>query len=159
MKRYLLILIFFIFSQVKADVTIKSCDGEYNARIVRQGTMLVERGNSIIASMKIDHDISGGSFSLDHSLLVVYGLPNKIDIRYPQTIHLSLYSINAQSHTVLMNEVYGGGVYGTSFSTDQHFISVDTQSGIDVLNLKTKTNKLYDPSHVLDFPTQHCSES
>jgi hypothetical protein len=157
MKRRPIIFLLILWAgMARAGVIVKSCDGEYTARIDHSGTMLVERGKLTVKYIKIDHDISGGVFSRDDSLLIVYGLPNKIDARYPQTTRLSLYAVSMQPHAI-MKEVYGGGIYGVAFSTDQRFVFVENKFGMDVLDVLNKTAKSFDSSHVLGFSTQSCA--
>ena len=156
MKRSLIFSQFLFWTELAAaGVTIRSCDETYTAKIDVRGTLVIKRDTRIVNSIKIDHDVLGGVFSLDNSLLIVYGAPNKIDPVYPQVTHLSLYAVGEHRRT-LVKEVYGGGVYGVAFSTDQRFASVENQFGIDVLNVRAKTTQSFDPTYVVGFSTQQC---
>ncbi|WP_157259214.1 hypothetical protein [Burkholderia ubonensis] len=109
----------------------------------------------MVGTAKIDHDIDGGVFSLDDSLMIVYGVPKKISRQYPQKTILSVYRIFPRP-TVIMSEVYGGGVYDASFSDSQKFIVVDNQFGIDVLDVIREKSKSFDSTYTPDFSIQKC---
>lgn len=157
MTRLLLIFLFiFGVNVAQAGISITSCDGAYAAKINASGVLVIKHGPHTVNSARIDHEISGGTFSLDNSLLVVYGFPTKIDRAYPQVTHLSLYAVGEHKRA-LMKESYGGGVYGVAFSTGQHFVSVDNQYGVDILNVGTKTSQSFDPTYVVGFTTQQCA--
>lgn len=72
---------------------IGSCDDRYWATDVVRGRITIKDGSRNIGSVNVDHAVRGGRFSLDGSVLVVFGLPNVFDVNYPQTTHLSVLSI------------------------------------------------------------------
>ncbi|WP_155836893.1 hypothetical protein [Paraburkholderia mimosarum] len=157
MKKYLLLALMAMFiGDVRAAV-VSSCDGDYSARNDGRGQMIVEHDGRNIGSAHIGHAIDGGVFSLDNSILVLFGLPKKIDSRYPQVIHLSVYLVKPKIH-LIESEVYGGGVYDAAFSDDQNFIVVDNQFGVDVINLKERKAQSFDATYVPQFKTQQCGK-
>ncbi len=87
--------------------------------------------------------------------MIVYGVPKKISRQYPQKTILSVYRIFPRP-TVIMSEVYGGGVYDASFSDSQKFIVVDNQFGIDVLDVIREKSKSFDSTYTPDFSIQKC---
>lgn len=135
MRQLLIIFLFtFLPELATAGITIKSCDGTYTAKVDVLGTLVIQRDTRKVNLIKINHDVSGGVFSLDNSLVIVYGLPNKIDPAYPQVTHLSLCAVG-EHRRALVKAVYGGDVYGVTFSTSQRFASVENQFGVDILNV------------------------
>ncbi|MFL9877150.1 hypothetical protein PQR63_02055 [Herbaspirillum rhizosphaerae] len=156
MKRFLIIFIFSMWAELAmAGIIVTSCDGSHKAKINTKGALLVKSDKGIEKSIKMDHNISGGLFSLDNSLLIVYGLPDKIDPTYPQVMRLSVYRIGRHQRAI-MNETYGGAIYKVAFSADQRFVLVENQFGIDVLNVAKKTAKSFDPAYVAEFSMQLC---
>jgi len=135
--------------------TIKSCDTEFTAIIAIPGVMQLKRNEKEIRKIPVDHNIDGGSFSSDDSLLVIFGTPIKINRNYPQVTHLSLYRLRPQP-TLLMREVYGGGVYDARFSSDQRFVLVENQFGADVLDISRMKSKSFEPTYSPPFLTQKC---
>lgn len=45
--------------------------------------------------------------------------------------------------------MYGGGVYGATFSVDQKFIVVPNQFGVDVVDVNEKKSHSF---YIVDFP-------
>jgi hypothetical protein len=143
-------------SYAHAEVSISSCDGKYVAAENLTGKLLLKKGTSTIDLSQIDHFISGGVFSLDNSLLVVYGPPKRVDPTYPQVTHLTLFDTRSRP-IVVVKEIYGGGIYMPSFSVDQRFLAIPNQYGIDVLDMKSRKVESFDLLHPVEFPTQRCS--
>jgi patatin-like phospholipase/acyl hydrolase len=138
-----------------AAVTIKSCDTEISARIAAPGIMYLERSGRNIGKTSIDHNIDGGVFSSDGSLLIVFGIPNRVNREYPQVTHLSLYRLQPNP-ALLMREVYGGGVYDAEFSEGQRFVLVENQFGVDVLDFLKRKSKSFELMYSPPFLTQKC---
>ncbi|WP_157655332.1 hypothetical protein [Burkholderia ubonensis] len=155
MSRYIFVIAILLWvGSAAAEIEVKSCDNMFSAKS-SHGSIVVERAGKVVGTAKIDHDIDGGVFSLDDSLMIVYGVPKKINRQYPQRTILSVYRIFPHP-AVIMSEVYGGGVYGASFSDSQNFVIVDNQFGIDVLDVIHKKSKSFDPAYTPDFSTQKC---
>ncbi|WP_157381419.1 hypothetical protein [Burkholderia ubonensis] len=155
MSRYIFVIAMLLWAgRAGAEIEVKSCDNMFSAKSSR-GSMVIEHAGKVVGTAKIDHDIDGGAFSLDDSLMIVYGVPKKISRRYPQRTILSVYRIFPHP-AVIMSEVYGGGVYGASFSDSQKFVVVSSQFGIDVLDVIRKKSKSFDPTYTPDFSTQKC---
>lgn len=69
--------------------------------------MAVLRGGRHVGAMKIDHSIDGGVFSLDDSVLIIFGLPFAMDRRFPQVSYPSIYLIGRDVRAV--GEGFMGG--------------------------------------------------
>ncbi|AJX14348.1 hypothetical protein [Burkholderia ubonensis] len=155
MSRYIFVIAILLWvGSAAAEIEVKSCDNMFSAKS-SHGSIVVERAGKVVGTAKIDHDIDGGVFSLDDSLMIVYGVPKKISRQYPQRTILSVYRIFPHP-AVIMSEVYGGGVYDASFSDSQKFVVVDNQFGIDVLDVIHKKSKSFDSAYNPDFSTQKC---
>lgn len=157
MTKCFLFLLLVIFGVGARAEVVTSCDGNYLAKINNRHEMVVERGGQRVGAMKIDHAIDGGVFSFDDSILIIFGLPNKIDVRSPQVTHLSVYSIRPRI-SLMEGEVYGGGVYDASFSSDQKFVVVNNQFGVDVLNIEKRKAQSFGATYVPEFKTQQCEK-
>ena len=53
-----------------AEAVIKSCDSTYSVKSGRE-SIVVEHAGEVVGAAKIDHDMEGGVFSMDNSLIVV----------------------------------------------------------------------------------------
>ncbi|MBN3833855.1 hypothetical protein [Burkholderia sp. Ac-20344] len=97
----------------------------------------------MIGAVKINHHINGGVFSLDGRSLVVYGIPNKIDLRDPRAQFASVYDLNP-SLRMIFRGAYGGGIYEVAIGSGKKiFVSSRFEFGfVDIGNIKIKS---YDP--------------
>jgi hypothetical protein len=153
--RYFLIAAMFLWSaSTMAEAVVKSCDATFSAASNNHGSMIIENNGKITGKVRLDHDIDGGVFSLDDSLLVVYGLPKRVSRKYPQATRLSVYKVSPRP-TLVMNEMYGGGVYDALFSDNQKFVVVENQYGVDVLDLIRRKSKSFDSTYA-PYSTQKC---
>ncbi|MDR5800877.1 hypothetical protein [Caballeronia sp. LZ001] len=157
MKKYLLLTLMAMFIGDVHATIVSSCDGGYSAKNHGRGRLIVEHGEKKIGSAHIDHAIDGGTFSLDDSILVLFGLPKKLDTHYPQVTHLSVYLVKPEIH-LIESAVYGGGVYDATFSEEQKFIVVRNQFGVDVINLKEPKAQSFEATYVPPFKTQQCAK-
>lgn len=158
MKRYFLLFLLVIFlSDARAQV-INSCDGGYSAMVVGRGSILVEHAGKKIGSIRAEHGIAGGAFDSDGALLVVYGLPNKVDPRSPQAEYLTVYLTRPRLHEIL-KRTYGGGVYEVAIGTDPDLLFVSSRFGFEIVNIKTKKIKSFDPLSEPKFSRQQCKSS
>ncbi|WP_143037262.1 hypothetical protein [Paraburkholderia tuberum] len=158
MKKYLFLFFLMIFLGNACAAVVSSCDGNYLAMDDVRGQVTIKHDGRNIGLAKIDHAIRGGVFSLDGSMLVVFGLPTKIDANYPQVTHLSIFSVKPKMQ-LIEREVYGGGVYDAAFSVDKNFIVVENQFGVDVINLRKKKAQSFDAAYIPQFKTQQCSKN
>lgn len=155
MRRVLVFVLLILFIDLaNAAQIIKSCDEKYSANL-DHGLLSIERSSKIVSSYRIDHGYSGGAFTLDGSLLVIFGVPNKINSKYPQVTKLSVFRVGKKIRPI-MKEIYGGVVYEAAFSSDQRFVAVQNQYGVDILDLTSKTSKSFGVTHEIDFSTQKC---
>lgn len=143
-------------AHAQAEVIV-SCDRAVSARIEKSGVLVFERDGGTTAAAKIDHDIVGGAFSVDKAMLAVYGVPNKIDAKYPQAMRLSLYALERRARRV-MRRMYGAAVYEVAFDLEPSRLVVNSRFGIDVIDVKTKKVESFDASSNLQPPVQHCGE-
>ncbi len=157
-KKYLFLFFLMIFLGNACAAVVSSCDGNYLAMDDVRGQVTIKHDGRNIGLAKIDHAIRGGVFSLDGSMLVVFGLPTKIDANYPQVTHLSIFSVKPKMQ-LIEREVYGGGVYDAAFSVDKNFIVVENQFGVDVINLRKKKAQSFDAAYIPQFKTQQCSKN
>nr|WP_141661981.1 hypothetical protein [Burkholderia ambifaria] len=155
MRKYSsLILLLISLGDVSAEV-VSSCDGRYLATDVVRGRMAIEKDGKNFGSAKVGHAIHGGVFSLDNSMLVVFGLPNKIDVSYPQVMHLSVFSLGSKIE-IIESQVYGGAVYDAAFSVDKKYIVVSNQFGVDVIDVVEKRSSSFDIAYLPKFDVQQC---
>lgn len=136
---------------------VKSCDGQTTARVVasRPEFMAVDREREKLGTVKIDHDIVGGVFDSTDKLLIVYGLPNKVDLKNPQAQYLSIYIATPHPRFV-MKRTYGGGIYEVAIGVDPNLILVVGRFGFEVINVKTKKVEIFDPLSEPKFLSQRC---
>jgi hypothetical protein len=158
MKKYILLSLLLIFLSGARAQAVSSCDGRYSAKIVGRSEMLIEHAERKIGLVKIDHGIAGGVFDSAGELLVVYGIPNKIDLRSPQAEYLSIYRTRPMPH-LLMKRTYGGGVYSVAIGTDPNLIFVSSRFGFDIFNIKTMEIKSFDPASEPPFSRQQCENN
>ncbi|WP_133303060.1 hypothetical protein [Cupriavidus lacunae] len=155
MTRLVAAILFLCFGLAQAAPSIVSCDGLYVAKVDGAGVLVIDRSSRRFVSRRMDHNVSGGVFSLDNSLLILFGAPIAIDPNVPQVTRLSIIRIKRRP-LVIMRQLYGGGVYDASFSLDQNFVSVENQFGVDVLDLAHKASKMLTPGDKVGFSTQEC---
>ena len=136
--------------------SVRSCDQRYVATIAR-GKLHIQRNSRPFTSLSVDHHLSGGAFSLDASLLAIFGVPNKSDPEYPQVTHVSIFERARGHFRLIMRRVYGSGVYETNFSVDQRFLLISTRFGEDVVDLKSNDVEFHEPGYQPDFSLQRCS--
>ncbi|HDR9190698.1 hypothetical protein QZM46_32175 [Burkholderia vietnamiensis] len=75
--RYIFLIAAILFSaRATAGAVVESCDSLFSAKNSR-GSLIIERAGKVVGVSKIDHEIDGGAFSDDDSLLIVYGLPKR----------------------------------------------------------------------------------
>ncbi|MDS0794254.1 hypothetical protein NUV26_19000 [Burkholderia pseudomultivorans] len=119
--------------------------------------MLVERNGKKIGLIEIDHGIDAGVFSADGKSLVVYGLPKKIDLRSPQAEFLSIYRLRPRLHRI-MKMTYGGAIYDVAIGSDQNLVFISNRFGFDVVNIKSRETKSFDPISEPEFSRQRCKD-
>lgn len=157
MKKYVLFfLLAILLSDARAHV-VRSCDGKYSAEATGRAEMLVEQGGKKLGIVKIDHDIDAGVFSLDGKSLVVYGMPNKIDLRSPQAEFLSIYLLKPKLH-MIMERTYGGGIYDVAIGSDQNSVFISSRFGFDVVDIKNMKIKSSNPISEPQFSRQQCKD-
>jgi hypothetical protein len=146
----------FLAGGARADV-VKSCDGQLTAEIggSHRGTILIKHGAEKLGVVKIDHDIVGGLFDLKNNLLVVHGMPNKINQKSPQAEFLSIYRLKPRPRMV-MERTYGGGIYEIAVSADDSSIFVASRYGFDIINLRSGKIESSDPLSEPKFLKQQC---
>ncbi|WP_124835854.1 hypothetical protein [Burkholderia sp. Bp9031] len=88
-------------------------------------------------------------------MLVVFGLPNKIDVSYPQVMHISVFSLGSKIE-IIESQVYGGAVYDAAFSVDKKYIVVSNQFGVDVIDVVEKRSSSFDIAYLPKFDVQQC---
>lgn len=140
-------------TSVTAETLIKSCDAVFSAKSVN-GSIVIKREGKIVGMSKIDHEVDGGVFSMDDSLLMVYGFPKNVSGKNPQRTILSIFKVPRA--TLVGKEEYESRIYEVSFSDNQQIAVVDSRFGIDVIDLIKKKSTFYDPAYTPDFETQRC---
>ncbi|WP_124585375.1 hypothetical protein [Burkholderia contaminans] len=105
--------------------------------------------------VKINHHIDGGVFSLDGRSLVVYGMPNKIDLRDPQAQFVTVYDLNPNLR-MIFRRTYGGGVYEVAIGSGKKTIFVSSRFGFSVVDIRNIKIKSYDPISEPRFSRQKC---
>jgi hypothetical protein len=156
-KYFLLFLLLTCLADAREQV-VTSCDGKYSTKIIGRSEMLVEHAGRKLGAVKVDHGIAGGVFDSTGELLVVYGVPNKVDIRSPQAEYLSIYRLKPVPH-MIMKRTYGGGVYEVAFGADSNLIFVSSRFGFDILDVKTMKIKSFDPMSEPPFSRQQCENN
>ncbi|MBN3731512.1 hypothetical protein [Burkholderia sp. Tr-20390] len=154
MRQYVFaVSVMMLAANATAETMIKSCDALFSAKS-SHGSIVIERAGKVVGKSKIDHEVDGGVFSMDDSLLMVYGFPKKISRRNPQRTLLSI--LRVPSATLVRREEYGSRVYGVLFSNNRRFVVVDSRLGIDVIDLIKRKSTFYDPTYTPNFATQKC---
>lgn len=100
----------------------------------------------------------GGVFDSKGAVLVVYGLPNRVDLRSPQAEYLTVYITRPRVHEI-MKRTYGGGVYEVAIGVDPDFVFVSSRFGFEIINLKTMKIKSFEPLSQPQFSKQQCKSS
>ncbi|WNC89831.1 PAAR domain-containing protein [Paraburkholderia sp. FT54] len=149
-------LILFAISLASAHAqVVNSCDGAYSAKVIGRGEIFVGRAGKNIGVAKINHDVAGGVFDLAGRLLVVYGVPNRVDLRSPQAEFLSIYTLKPKLR-LIMRRTYGGGIYDAAIGFNQNLIFVSNRFGFDIVDIKTMEIKSFDPLSEPPFSRQQC---
>ncbi len=129
MRKFLYaVVIFFVSNYCIADTRIISCHDSYLAEKKATTSVVVSHGLRPIGLAKIDHHLGDGAFNFDNSILVIYGLPNNVNIDYPQTTRLTIYSLK-NGPRAIFSETYGSGVDAVAFSAGKKYIIVSTRFG------------------------------
>lgn len=157
MKNYFLLFSLLAFLKHAHARDIRSCDRNYSARIAARSEILIEHAGRKMGVAKINHGIAGGIFDLTGELLVVYGIPDKVDLRSPQAEYLSIYLMKPRPH-VIMRRTYGG-VYDVAIGDDPNLILVSSRFGFDIVNIKTMKIKSFDPMLEPPFSRQQCENN
>lgn len=156
MRRYIFLIAAILLSAgVMAETAIESCDALFSAKS-SHGLLIIERAGQVVGTSKVGHEIEGGVFSNDDSLLIIYGLPRNVSRRSPQRTFLSIFRVNRVS--LLVKEEYESRVYGVSFSVDQRVAVVDSRFGVDVIDLVKRRSTFYGLAYTPDFATQKCEK-
>ncbi|WP_155627894.1 hypothetical protein [Burkholderia vietnamiensis] len=156
MKRYIFLVVAILAAaNAAAEVVVKSCDALFSAKNSR-GSLIIERAGKVVGISKIDHEIDGGAFSDDDSLLIVYGLPKNISRRGPQRTLLSVFRVRRASRFI--KEEYGSRVYNVSFGIDRRMVVVDSGFGVDVIDLVKRTSTFYDQGYMPNFAIKKCEK-
>ncbi|WP_124605697.1 hypothetical protein [Burkholderia sp. Bp9142] len=149
---------FILFALLLSDAcakVVRSCDGRYSAQILGPSELVVKRGGRKVGIVKIDHHIEGGAFSLDGRSLIVYGMPNKVDLRGPQATFISIYILKPTLRAI-MKRTYGGGIYDVAIGSDQKSIFVSSRFGFDVIDIRNMKISSFDPISEPQFSRQKC---
>lgn len=86
MRKFLCtVAIIFVSKNSIADTRIISCLGFYSAEKKAATSVVVSHGLRPIGVARIDHQLDGGAFNLDNSILVTYGLASKTVTRSRDT--------------------------------------------------------------------------
>jgi hypothetical protein len=144
-----------IFMSDARSTMVVSCDGRYSAQIFGRSDLLVKRDGRRIGVAKVNHHINGGVFSLDGRSLVIYGMPDKIDLRSPQAQFVSVYDLNPRLR-MIVRKMYGGGVYEVEIGYGNKEIFVSSRFGFDVMDIKNMKIKSYDLFSEPQFSRQKC---
>ncbi|WP_338340233.1 hypothetical protein [Burkholderia vietnamiensis] len=156
MMRYIFLIAAILFSaRATAGAVVESCDSLFSAKNSR-GSLIIERAGKVVGVSKIDHEIDGGAFSDDDSLLIIYGLPKNISRRGPQRTLLSVFRVRRASRFI--KEEYGGRVYSVSFGIDRRMVVVDSGFGVDVIDLVKRTSTFYDQGYTPNFALRKCEK-
>lgn len=154
--RYIFLIAAILFSaRATAGAVVESCDSLFSAKNSR-GSLIIERAGKVVGVSKIDHEIDGGAFSDDDSLLIIYGLPKNISRRGPQRTLLSVFRVRRASRFI--KEEYGGRVYSVSFGIDRRMVVVDSGFGVDVIDLVKRTSTFYDQGYTPNFAIRKCEK-
>jgi hypothetical protein len=156
-KKIFLGIIIIILSINCDAAKVFSCYGEYLANDRAHRILVVRQKGKIIGSLRIEHAVNGGVFSLDNSTLIVFGVPLRVDVRAPQVTWLSIVSLKPKV-SVIRKEVFGGGVYEAAFSSRKEFIVVNNQFGIEIINIKNGVSKSFDATYIPPFSMQECKK-
>lgn len=148
-------VIFFVSNYCMADTRIISCLDSYSAETKATTSVVVSHGFRPIGVAKIDHHLGGGAFNLDNSILVIYGLPNNVNIDYPQTTRLAIYSLK-NGPRAIFSETYGSGVDAVAFSADKKYIIVSTRLGQSLVNVAKRKSKSFDANYEFNMQLQEC---
>lgn len=155
MRKYLAALLFLIcVGNVSAEI-VSSCDRRYLATDVAHDRIEIKKDGKNVGSVNVGHAIQGGVFSLDGSMLVVFGVPKKLDVNYPQVTYLSVLLLKPKTR-IIDNQVYGGSVYDAAFSVDKKYIVVNNQFGVDVIDLAEMRSHSFDIAYLPKFGIQKC---
>lgn len=149
------VVIFFVSKYSIADTRIISCLDSYSAEKETTTSVVVSHGSRPIGVARIDHQLDGGAFNLDNSMLVTYGLPNDANVDYPQTTRLTIYALKNRPRAIF-NDTYGSGVDAVAFSADEKYIIVSTRFGQSIINLVKRKSKSFDVTHEFDMQLQEC---
>ncbi|MCA7999696.1 hypothetical protein [Burkholderia metallica] len=154
MRRYIFAIFAIILTaKAKSETQIKSCDAVFSAKS-SHGSIVIERAGKVVGAAKIDHEVEGGVFSMDDSLLIVYGFHEDLNRESLQRTILSILRVPRAN--LVGKKEYGSRVYDVSFSDNQRVAVVDSRYGIDVIDLIKGDSKFYDPTYTPDFTTQRC---
>jgi hypothetical protein len=94
-------------------------------------------------------------FASNGERLVVYGMPDKVDLRSPQAVFLSIYTLNPRPR-MIMEKTYGGGIYEAAFGSESNLIFISSRFGFDIIDTKKMNIKSFDPVSEPQFSRQQC---
>lgn len=138
--------------------TVESCDGKFSARASKSGLLIVERAGKRLWARQLNHEVEGGIFNSDNSMLVLYGLPRAIDVVHPQGTRLTVFSIRSRPRE-LFQRTYGGGIFEIAFGNgnDEGHLFLNSRFAIEIINLKTETVESFDLLSEPAFDRQVCN--
>lgn len=155
MKAVLCALLLFASGYSIANTRITSCLDSYLAENKTASFMLVSREQRPVGSVEIDHQLDGGLFSLDNSILAVYGLPLNANVDHPQAMRLTIYSLKNGLHAIF-KETYGSGVVAIAFSADGKYLIASTRLGQSLIDITERKSKSFDAAHEFKIVLQEC---
>ncbi|MDT6964454.1 hypothetical protein QTN24_23350 [Cupriavidus sp. SZY C1] len=159
MKAIIIAGMFLVLSSTAlAQRPVHSCAGDLSVEGNRNKLLILREDSRKIATAKSKHQLDGGLFNLDNSLLVVYGLPNQVDRIHPQTTRLTVFSIEKGKPRMrrIFGETFGSGILEIGFTQDNKSIYVSTRLGHGLIDIRNKDVAWFSLSEELDVKLQEC---
>ncbi|MDR5794898.1 hypothetical protein QCE49_16105 [Caballeronia sp. LZ008] len=124
---------------------IDSCDGQLSASIAEGNPreLIINADGRRLGAARIDHDAVDGKFNAKKTLLVVFGLPIKTDLRNPQAQLLSIYALRPRLHLVL-KRTFGGGIFDVAFARDGRSLYISSRFGYEIIDTETRQIETFD---------------
>ena len=160
MKSLIVTGFFLLFSSTALAVRpVHSCSGNLSVERNSSNFLVLRQNSREIGALRIRHQLTGGLFNLENSLLVVYGLPNQANPAHPQTTYLTLYSLDRKRPRMrrLLSEVFGSRILEIGFTEDNKSVYVNTRLGHGLIDIRNKDVAWFSLSEELDVKLQECS--
>ena len=141
-----------------ADPRIVSCFENFSVERRSDRLLVVRQGNRDIGFARTKHQLDGGNFNRENSLLAVYGLPDRADVVNPQATMLAVYALpkkGKRSMRKIYAGMFGSRVYEVSFSVDNRHIVVATRFGYVTIDMRTKKST-FQMTDEIDLELQEC---